>query len=152
LSATGLGITVAVAVCFALWLKTSRKHPTQKPQIERWQRQAWCGCLFLFGAIIISKLGTGPVVPRNLLPWMPIALAPLLGLIGRETVARSQLWKITALLAMFSVLPALLFTPSRHVLPSSFILGLGEKIHLSDVTRRRIERSYAVYERRIDPF
>src|SRR5207302_4764386 len=98
------------------------------------------------------KLGTGPAFPRNLLPWAPLFLVPVLASIAREQTVRRRIWKILAPLASLSALPALFFTPSRPLVPPSILLEAAVRVGINPARVERLHVVYDVYGRRADPF
>jgi len=149
----GLGITFALIVCGWLWWRT-RNEPTRQPDhhLARWQWVSWCGWLTFAYLVIAAKLGTGGSFPRNLLPWFPIALAPVLGLIGSEAISRRRLWRITATVAALSVLPTMFLTPSRPLIPVERMIALARSCGVKESIVDRARVVYQVYSERADTF
>ena len=150
----GLGITLGVIICLVSWAR-SRKgaaRPVGSASLLPWQWAAYWTCLGIGLAALTAKLGTGPAVPRNLLPWSPLVLGPVLALLGRVGGASARLWRIAAPLIMLSVLPALLLTPSRPLVPPGTLIALAERAHLGAAAVERLRSAYGVYAQRADPF
>jgi hypothetical protein len=101
---------------------------------------------------IAAKLGTEMAVPRNLLPWFPIVLGPVLVFLGRERCAASHIWRLAAPLILLSVFPALILTPSRPLVPPRAVIDLAERAHLGATAVERLRTVYEVYAQRADPF
>ena len=150
----GLGITVALLLTVALALgnRRARKAPPSVPGLLPWQQLAWWLWLGLALLILSATLGTGPAFPRNLLPWFPMVLLPVVGAFGWERIARCRIWRVCAPLVSLSVLPAIFLTPSRPLVPPQMIIRLARSAGTSDASLARIEAVYAVYTTRADPF
>jgi hypothetical protein len=154
--ALGLGITLALIMNVALWLRLRAQRagnlPVCKSELLPWQRLAWWGWLGFAGLVVFAKLGTGMAFPRNLLPWSPFLLAPILAVIGREAIIRSLIWRRLLPLISLSVLPGIILTPSRPLIPQPMLLKLAQKSGLSNASLERLDVAYDVYAQRADPF
>jgi hypothetical protein len=150
----GLGITVALLLTVALALGNwrARKAPSRAPDLLPWQQLAWWSWLGLALLILSATLGTGAAFPRNLLPWFPMVLLPLVGAFGCGQIARCRIWRVCAPLVSLSVLPAILCTPSRPLVPPQMMIRLAHSAGASEASLARIEAVYAVYASRADPF
>jgi len=150
----GLGITLGVVICFILWMRWRRSdaRPAGGRALLSWQWLAYWSCLAVGLITLMAKLGTGPAAPRNLLPWIPLVLGPVLAFLGSERAARARVWRIAAPLIALSVLPALLLTPSRPLLPPSTLLWLAQCAHAGSASVERMQVVYDVYAQRADPF
>jgi hypothetical protein len=151
--ALGLGITLAIILCLVL-RKTQGCRPnfSKRDEFSRWQRLAWWGFLAFSLLVLFAKLGTGPAFPRNLLPWFPLLLVPVLSIIGCERISRSRLWRVCSVLICLSVSLGLLLTPSRPLIPPKVLFRAGEMAGLSSASLERLRIAYDVYEKRADPF
>jgi hypothetical protein len=151
----GLGITAALLVSVGLWLRT-RKRGTAgdapRRGLLRWQRAAWWGWFGFAALVIAAKLGTGLAFPRNLLPWYPVALAPLAAFFGNVALGQSRLWRVVAVLAALSVLPAIFLNPSRPLVPAAAALELGRMLHFPARLQEQMQVTYEVYGKRADVF
>jgi hypothetical protein len=154
--ALGLGITLGLILNVILWLRLRAQNagnlPAGKSELLPWQRVAWWGWLGFVGLAIFAKLGTGMAFPRNLLPWSPFLLAPMLAAIGHEAITRSLLWRRLIPLIALSVLPGIILTPSRPLIPQPVLLKLAQKSGLSSGSLERLGVAYDVYAQRADPF
>jgi hypothetical protein len=74
------------------------------------------------------------------------------GALGCERVARNRLWRACAPLVSLSVLPAILLTPSRPLVPPQMVIWLARSAGASNASLARIEAVYSVYASRADPF
>ena len=150
----GLGITLGVILCLIMWarLRKGGARPARNASFLPWQWVAYWGCLGIGLAAITAKLGTGPAVPRNLLPWYPFLLGPILLVLGRGPCASSRLWRVAAPLILLSVFPALLLTPSRPLVPPRMLIALADRAHLGATVVERLRTVYSVYAQRADPF
>ena len=149
----GLGITFAMLVGAGVWLlRRSKKPGGAPPGLLRWQRMTWWAWFGFAVLAIAAKLGTGLAFPRNMLPWYPLALAPMAAFFGRVPLAKSLVWKITAPLAALSLLPALALNPSRPLVPPSVTIRLAEALHLPSGIQGPIRDTYEIYAKRADVF
>jgi hypothetical protein len=150
----GLGITLGVVSCLVLWsrLRKAGPRPGGSASLLPWQWVAYWTCLGIGLLVITAKLGTGPAVPRNLLPWFPLVLGPILAFLGHEKCASSRLWRVAAPVIFLSVLPALVLTPSRPLVSPKTLIDLAERAHLGAPALERLRTVYEVYAQRADPF
>src|SRR5581483_8638045 len=150
----GLGITLALCVAAAVHWSNRRAGSAGRHvgALLLWQRTAWWCWLAISFAAVAAKLGTGSAFPRNLLPWFPVVLAPLVGCIGTASVARSAVWRVCAVLASLSVVPALLLTPSRPVISPVILEGFARKCGLGSESTERLRVTYDIYAHRADAY
>ncbi len=150
----GIGITAALIINGWLWWRTRRTGRTQSPapRLARWQMLAWSGGFAILFLALAAKLGTGLAFPRNVLPWYPVALAPLIAGFSMATLWRSRLWRVGAALAALSVLPAVFLSPARPLVPPEAALKIGRLLHLSPQLETRMRKSYQVYAERAHAF
>lgn len=122
----GLGLTIAFALCLLLWWRGGRRRSgrAESAGLAGWQRRAWWTWLAISFAVIGSKLGAG--VPR--------------------------VWRVCAALVSASVIPAVLLTPSRPLVPPRVLIKLARDCRLKPSALERLETTYDVYARRADPF
>jgi hypothetical protein len=153
-SSFGIGITLALLSCvvMAMTSRSQSQSSAGKPVLVRWQQLSWCVWILGTLAALLSRLGTGNAVPRNLLPWVPVIIAPVVAHFGKEAVARNRLWRCVATCACLSVLPALVLTPSRPLIPVPLILGAAEHLRLKPAAIDRLKTVYSVYQERADPY
>jgi len=153
-SSLGLGITAALLVCFVLWLRHrgQSRSPNRTGLLKPWQFTAWWAWLLLSLLVVLAKLGTGQALPRNLLPWFPVLIAALLAVFGTESVVRSRVWKVVAVCAALSVLPALALSPSRPLIPPRLLFGFAERCGVKPSATERMKIVYDVYAQRADPY
>ncbi len=149
--ALGLGLTLVCAVMLWVWWR-SRHQVNIATGLNVWQRRAWWAWLIFALAVLCAKLGTGPPAPRNLLPWFALALAPGIGFFSRARLASVRLWRSVTVLAMLSVLPALLLTPSRPLIPPACIQRAAQMAGASAAVQSRLASVYGSYALRADPF
>jgi hypothetical protein len=152
--ALGLGITLALMTSIVLWMGCDRAGnlSVRKSRLLPWQKIVWWGWLGFAGLVVAARLGTGPSVPRNLLPWYPLLLAPVIAFFGCGRTTRSSIWRMLAPLVSLSVVPALLLTPSRPLIPQSILLQLAQKSGASAALVERLNLVYDIYARRTNPF
>jgi hypothetical protein len=149
----GLGLGCFAAFWLVMWSGPARPVGGGRWRVlAAWQRLAWWGWLGGTGLVMLAKLGTGPAVPRNLLPWMPLVLAPLLSVRGCERMVRTRGWRLVSVVAAASVWPALVLTPSRPLIPPGALLGMAEMLGVKGRALERARVVYATYQERADPF
>lgn len=152
--ALGLGITVALLMSIILWMRFGKRKGMAAPQpsLLRWQRVAWWVWFAVAWGIVSANLGTGVGFPRDMLSWYPLALAPLVAGFACEPIGRSTVWKVLAPLVSLSVVPGLLLTPSRPLVPPPVLARLAQKCGASTAMLQRLNRVYTVYADRADVF
>ncbi len=152
----GIGITLCVLLCVGWsWrMRRPKDHPggASPSKLLGWQRKLFVGWLVFALLVILAKLGLAQSLPRVLIPWLGLMVAALLAGLCNEAVTRARLWRRLAPLLTLSVVPVLLLTPSRPLVPPSAVLWLGHKLGLSEPTLRQIQVGYEVYAHRADPF
>jgi hypothetical protein len=152
--AFGLGVTLGLLLCAWLWWRTRSARGTGGAEPPRslmaWQRFAFVAWLVFALGVILARYGVGG--PRALLPWVALVLMLLLARLGSEAVARKRLWCRTAPWLSLTVIPALLVTPSRPLIPPSGLLWLGQKLGMSQASLAQMKVVYDVYARRADPY
>ena len=146
------GTVPAVACGGGALLRRVDARPAGSAALRPWQWALYWGCLGFGLVVITAKLGTGPSVPRNLLPWFPLLLGPVLVFLGCRECASSRLWRVSAPLIFLSVVPAVLLTPSRPLVPARALVGLAERAHFGAAAVERLRIVYQVYSQRADPF
>ncbi|MDB6017752.1 MAG: hypothetical protein JWR19_2241 [Pedosphaera sp.] len=152
--ALGLGITLALILSAAFWLRARKagKFPARRPQLLRWQQLAWWSWLTFSLLVLFARLGTGTSFPRNLLPWFPLLLAPLVAGISGEQISRSRIWRGFAPLVSLSVLPAIVLSPARPLVPPATLIHWAQKIGMPAASLERLSNVYAAYAVRADSF
>ena len=150
--ALGLAMTVAFLANIMLWVRFRHHVPVHQSTLLPWQKIAWWSWLAFALAVLFSKLGTRGGFPREMLPWYPLLLAPLIAFFGREQTARSPFWRWLAPLVSLSIVPALLLTPSRPLIPPKTVVKLAQKCGASAASLERLKTVYAVYASRADLF
>jgi hypothetical protein len=117
-SGLGLGITLLVVVSLAAAIKSlARARPKIKSRkIISVGVAAWCAAI-----VFMFKMGS-EADPRLLLPYYLLLLIPLLQTSGQSRLVRSRLWQSLAVLTSAGVIPFLLLSPSRPLIPPEKIL------------------------------
>ena len=69
--------------------------------------------------------------------------APVLACIGREQTVRRRIWRILAPLASLSALPALVFTPSRPLVPPAILFEAAARAGINPARVERLSRRIA---------
>jgi hypothetical protein len=150
----GLGITMVLIFNIALWCRCvkARGYPARKSRLLPWQKMAWWTWLGFCCLVLSARLGTGPAFPRNMLPWTPLLLAPVIAFFDHGGICRIKAWRIATALAALSVLPALILTPSRPMVRAAPLFELAAKLGAPVQALERARVVYEVYARRDDPF
>lgn len=150
----GLGITVMLLLNITIWFRRRKIEKTFRPNpaLLPWQMFAWWGWLGFSLLVLSAKLGTGPAFPRNMLPWTPLLLAPIIGHFARGEIFRSRAWRIAAVLVALSAAPALILTPSRPLFPAAQFFEFAKKHGAPASALDRASVVYEVYAHRDDPF
>lgn len=150
----GLAVTITLLVNIILGMKYDKRKSLSacKSQLLLWQKIAWAGWFIFSAAVISAKLGTGSAFCRNMLSWFPLLLAPVIAYFGCEQISRSAIWRLLTPLVSLSVVPALLLTPSRPLIPSPAIAKLAQVSGVSSATLKRLNLVYKVYADRADAF
>jgi len=108
-------------------------------------------CLGTWVALLayMAKLGS-EVAPRLVAPYYPLLFATFLLLPGNATFVRRRWWNALALIAAFSVLPALILSPSRPLWPAQTICRYLTQRFPGRPLLERAATIYAVYRTRDD--
>ena len=97
----------------------------------------------------MAKMGSESSA-RLVASYYPGLLLPLLSLGSQVTVVRQRWWRVTAVLCMIVLLPALLLNPARPLIPIEALIGFLESHHLSQSLTARARTVYSVYGNRSD--
>jgi hypothetical protein len=131
----GLGVTllllaaIGAAICEFIWKRSS-------PKISLVGFAAWISILFF-----MLKMGS-EATARLLLPYYPLAIVPILLLPIQERLLHFQVWKIFTVLAVLSVLPVVVLSPSRPLWPA---LSVSEWLVRHYPDKPVAQRTAAVY-------
>jgi hypothetical protein len=150
----GIGVTLGMLLCLALWWRSRAAfkrfgHPAQ---LLSWQRLLFGGWVAFAFLVLLLKLGLGAATARVTMPYLTLVLAIVLGYVGCDSATRGKLWQWVSPLLALSIIPALLITPSRPLIPPSAMFQMGHKLHLGDAALTQLQRVYEVYAQRPDPF
>jgi hypothetical protein len=104
---------------------------------------AWGATLFY-----LLKMGS-EATARLMLPYYPLAAVPILLLPVQERLVRLRAWRIFAAVAVLTILPAIILSPSRPLFPLP-VLEQFLKQHPSNVTTQRLATVYSTYAHRND--
>ena len=85
-----------------------------------------------------------------MLPYYPLAAVPILLLPAQNHWLRFRAWRIFAALAALSVLPAIILSPARPLLPVVALSESWAQHHPGSAAARRLATVYATYARRND--
>ena len=97
----------------------------------------------------MSKMGS-EATARLLLPYYPMALVPILLLPVQKHLSRLRVWKIMALLAALSVLPAVILSPARPLFPAVPLSRWLLKQYPDSPAAQRAAAVYLAYAHRND--
>ena len=139
----GLGVTLLLlaALAAAIGVSTWKRS---LPKMSSVGLAAWISILFF-----MLKMGS-EATARLLLPYYPLVIIPILLQPVQEKLQRRRAWKIFAVAAALSVLPAIIFSPSRPLFPAvRFSERLAER-HPGSAAAQRLATVYSTYARRND--
>ena len=105
---------------------------------------AWAAALFY-----MMTMGS-ETAARLMLPYYPLAAVPILLLPAQNHWLRFRAWRIFAALAALSVLPAIILSPARPLLPVVALSESWAQHHPGSAAARRLATVYATYARRND--
>ena len=101
--------------------------------------------LFAYMAKMGSESGA-----RLIAAYYPGLIIPLLSMGAQSAIVRKRWWRVTAVLCMIVLLPALLLNPARPLIPIDALIGFLESHHLSQSITARARTVYSVYGNRSD--
>ena len=121
---------------------------------EGWKVQACLGVIFgllcwVAFAAYMAKMGSESAA-RLVSAYYPGLLVPFLLMSGQSWIVRSKCWQILAVACQLAIVPALLLSPARPLLPINTLITLAHRCHLKLSMTERITRIYAVYSNRND--
>jgi hypothetical protein len=139
----GLGVTlllfaaIGAAVCGFIREKSL-------PKISPVGLAAWISVVFF-----MLKMGSESTA-RLLLPYYPLAIAPILQLSVQKRLLHFRAWKIVAVLAALSVLPVVILSPSRPLWPALSASGWLVRHYPGKPAAQRAAAVYLAYAHRND--
>ena len=143
--AAGLGLGITLLILFSLGAILLQGN---------WRVLSGMGLLFgvlcwvALGAYM-AKLGSESAA-RLVASYYPGLLVPLLLLDGQSTLVRSKLWQYFAVVCQLAVVPALLLSPARPLLPVDSMIHSISQHHALGALGERITRVYGIYAHRND--
>lgn len=139
----GLGVTLLLLAALAAAIGGSiRKRSLPKMSVVG--LAAWISILFF-----MLKMGS-EATARLLLPYYPLVIILVLLQPVQEKLQSLRVWKIFAIMAALSVLPAIILSPARPLFPAvRFSERLAER-HPGSAAAQRLAMVYATYARRND--
>jgi len=105
---------------------------------------AWVSALFF-----MLKMGS-EADARLMLPYYPLVIIPILLLPAQNHLLRFRGWRILIVLAMLSVLPAVVLSPARPLWPAQKISERLARQHPDSPALQRLAAVYSAYARRND--
>lgn len=119
-----------------------------------WNVQACLGVIFgllcwAAFAVYMAKMGSESAA-RLVASYYPGLLVPLLLMSGQSWIVRSKCWQILAVACQLAIVPALLLSPARPLLPMAFLIRSIEEKYPLGTLGERIKRVYEVYAHRND--
>jgi hypothetical protein len=97
----------------------------------------------------MAKLGSESAA-RLAAPYYAGLVVPFIAFRSHEALARRRWWRYLAVLCCLSVLPAVIFSPSRPIFPTSKLIEFAGKTSLPTKLLDRLAAVYAVYGKRSD--
>lgn len=145
--ASGLGLSVTLlllagTVAGATGWKKSAAKILAPPALVGFA--AWVAASFY-----MMKAGS-EATARLMLPYYPLAIAPLLLLPAHGRLLRFRAWRIFAALAGLSVLPAIVLSPARPLFPAVRATENFAREHPASALAQRLAAVYSTYARRND--
>lgn len=139
----GLGVTLLLLVALAAAIGGSARKRSL-PKMSAIGLAAWISILFF-----MLKMGS-EATARLLLPYYPLVIIPILLQPVQKNLQRRHVWNFFAFAAALSVLPAIIFSPSRPLFPAvRFSERLAER-HPGSALAQRLAAVYSTYARRND--
>jgi len=123
-----------------------RRPPTRPyPGWYRWVRYAVLVALAAF----LAKMGS-EAAARLAAPYYPLLLITILSANGHEWVTRQTWWRMAAVAAAISILPAVILSPSRPLWPAQTVLAALAQSKPGNAAIQRAQTVYSVYGKRND--
>lgn len=107
------------------------------------------GAAWIALMVFMTKIGS-ETSARLLTAYYPLLILPFLAWPAANRLVRRRWWTLCALLCSLSLLPGLLLTPSRPLLPMGAILDHLAQQHPQNEQLARARQVYANYARRHD--
>jgi hypothetical protein len=124
-----------------------------------WVRPRWSLCApraMIFGilswvalVVLMMKLGNHGIA-RLVSPYYPVLVLPLLAVGSQKLLVRKKWWILAATSCSLFVLPAMLLSPARPLVPIKSLMAIGSRVGFPQAAKNRIERVYGVYGARND--
>lgn len=143
----GLGVTfLLLAGFFAAICGVGRRYSNFRigSKIPFVAFAAWVALL-----VYMLKMGS-EAAARLMLPYYSLVIVPFLLLRAQQWLLHSRFWKVFMLLAALSVLPAIILSPSRPLLPMRTISGQIFAHHPGSIAAQRLASVYSAYAHRND--
>jgi hypothetical protein len=146
----GLGLGIAALIVAsglgALFLKRESGNSETNASTEALVFGLLCwGALFAY----MAKMGSESSA-RLISAYYPGLLLPVLAMSSERILVDRRWWRIVAMVGALAILPAVLFSPARPILPIQSMIGFAEKNHLLSSITKRAASVYAVYGARSD--
>jgi len=143
----GLGIGVTSLILISLisgLLRTQAKVISESPVI--FGGLAWISLL-----VLMAKFGNDGI-SRLIACYYIILPLPIFALRSQTALVRQRWWRTLAILAQLLLLPALLLSPARPLVPVTAIIKFLENHGYSQEMIQRVKVVYATYKDRSDQF
>ena len=142
----GLGITLLILVSMfsSFFYPDSRRSGATIKGATIFGLLTWAA-FFAYMAKMGSESGA-----RLVAAYYPGLLLPFLSMGSQVAIVRQRWWRVTALICMMVLLPALLLNPARPLIPIDALIGFLESHHLSQSITARARTVYSVYGNRSD--
>lgn len=139
----GLGVAVLLLVSLGAGLIT-RMSGVISMKALTFGGLSWIALLVLMG-----KFGNDGI-SRLIACYYPVIVIPVLAMRSQVLLVRTSWWKGIAVLCQLAVLPSIILSPPRPMLPINSIIDLAEHAHLVPALTERIRLVYLVYANRND--
>jgi hypothetical protein len=107
------------------------------------------GSAWIAALAYMAKMGS-EATARLMLPYYSLLIIPILLLPSHNWLLKFRAWKIFAALCALSVLPAIILSPSRPLLPMEKISAKIARQHPDSATAQRLATVYSAYAHRND--
>jgi len=149
----GLGIALVLLVTFLATICSFRKKNLGRgrssfQKIDRWSLVTLAGGILAAG-VFFAKFGNDSG-PRLLLPYYPVLLLSFFSVHRMARVASRPWARAFYGLAVLTILPSVLLTPSRPLVSPPILVSIAKYFHVSQPFVERIKTVYSVYEDRND--
>ncbi len=143
----GLGITLALLISATLALLGFGKRILPSGNSLVFSIVIWGG--WVSALVYMAKMGS-EAAPRLMMPYYPLMIAGVLALPVQQVLMCSKMWRAFLTLIPLFILPAILISPSRPVLPMSKLSDALAEKSPGSALYSRMRAVYQTYSHRND--